>query len=216
MSELEITPGTGSGVAFHGEFPPDFITRQKSHRKPCSESFFWGEGADLSSPLGALWPNAGQARQTGGRLACPAFLRGSCSLKPLTPEGGNEQQAQRPLSSHPCYNLPTSTSSRTSLCVLFPFFSCRKMAVEFLAHERIWFEKFKYDEAERRYYEQMNGPLGGSSQQQQVKVCRRKLSTRACVSVRFPLGVLLFSKAPRAFCLQSWSCYAFPGRGCVK
>uniref|UniRef100_A0A493SZQ0 Elongation factor 1-delta n=1 Tax=Anas platyrhynchos platyrhynchos TaxID=8840 RepID=A0A493SZQ0_ANAPP len=41
------------------------------------------------------------------------------------------------------------------------------MAVEFLAHERIWFEKFKYDEAERRYYEQMNGPLGGSSQQQQ-------------------------------------------------
>uniref|UniRef100_A0A8B9ZY60 Elongation factor 1-delta n=1 Tax=Anas zonorhyncha TaxID=75864 RepID=A0A8B9ZY60_9AVES len=39
------------------------------------------------------------------------------------------------------------------------------MAVEFLAHERIWFEKFKYDEAERRYYEQMNGPLGGSSQQ---------------------------------------------------
>uniref|UniRef100_A0A493T4H1 Elongation factor 1-delta n=3 Tax=Anas platyrhynchos TaxID=8839 RepID=A0A493T4H1_ANAPP len=43
----------------------------------------------------------------------------------------------------------------------------KKMAVEFLAHERIWFEKFKYDEAERRYYEQMNGPLGGSSQQQQ-------------------------------------------------
>ncbi|XP_068528897.1 elongation factor 1-delta isoform X5 [Anas acuta] len=41
------------------------------------------------------------------------------------------------------------------------------MAVEFLAHERIWFEKFKYDEAERRYYEQMNGPAGGSSQQQQ-------------------------------------------------
>lgn len=40
------------------------------------------------------------------------------------------------------------------------------MAVEFLAHERIWFEKFKYDDAERRYYEQMNGPLGGSSQQQ--------------------------------------------------
>ncbi|KAI6075129.1 Elongation factor 1-delta [Aix galericulata] len=43
----------------------------------------------------------------------------------------------------------------------------KKMAVEFLAHERIWFEKFKYDEAERRYYEQMNGPAGGSSQQQQ-------------------------------------------------
>ncbi|XP_035175732.1 elongation factor 1-delta isoform X2 [Oxyura jamaicensis] len=43
----------------------------------------------------------------------------------------------------------------------------KKMAVEFLAHERIWFEKFKYDEAERRYYEQMNGPAGGSSQQQE-------------------------------------------------
>uniref|UniRef100_A0A8C6HHA5 Elongation factor 1-delta n=1 Tax=Mus spicilegus TaxID=10103 RepID=A0A8C6HHA5_MUSSI len=31
------------------------------------------------------------------------------------------------------------------------------MAANFLAHEKIWFDKFKYDDAERRFYEQMNG-----------------------------------------------------------
>ncbi|NXC48830.1 EF1D factor, partial [Penelope pileata] len=44
----------------------------------------------------------------------------------------------------------------------------KKMAVEFLAREKIWFEKFKYDEAERRYYEQqVNGPAGSSAPQQE-------------------------------------------------
>ncbi|PNJ07863.1 EEF1D isoform 6 [Pongo abelii] len=33
------------------------------------------------------------------------------------------------------------------------------MATNFLAHEKIWFDKFKYDDAERRFYEQMNGPV---------------------------------------------------------
>uniref|UniRef100_A0A8I3WYC5 Eukaryotic translation elongation factor 1 delta n=1 Tax=Callithrix jacchus TaxID=9483 RepID=A0A8I3WYC5_CALJA len=33
------------------------------------------------------------------------------------------------------------------------------MATNFLVHEKIWFDKFKYDDAERRFYEQMNGPV---------------------------------------------------------
>ncbi|KAM5315653.1 elongation factor 1-delta isoform 7-T11 [Glossophaga mutica] len=37
------------------------------------------------------------------------------------------------------------------------------MATNFLVHEKIWFDKFKYDDAERRFYEQMNGPVAGAS-----------------------------------------------------
>uniref|UniRef100_A0A2I3HGN4 Elongation factor 1-delta n=1 Tax=Nomascus leucogenys TaxID=61853 RepID=A0A2I3HGN4_NOMLE len=33
------------------------------------------------------------------------------------------------------------------------------MATNFLVHEKIWFDKFKYGDAERRFYEQMNGPV---------------------------------------------------------
>ncbi|XP_010000444.1 PREDICTED: elongation factor 1-delta isoform X2 [Chaetura pelagica] len=40
------------------------------------------------------------------------------------------------------------------------------MAVDYLVHEKVWFEKYKYDDAERRYYEQMNGPVGSSPRQQ--------------------------------------------------
>uniref|UniRef100_A0A452SZ22 Elongation factor 1-delta n=1 Tax=Ursus maritimus TaxID=29073 RepID=A0A452SZ22_URSMA len=40
------------------------------------------------------------------------------------------------------------------------------MATNFLVHEKIWFDKFKYDDAERRFYEQMNGPVAGSSRQE--------------------------------------------------
>ncbi|XP_009695729.1 PREDICTED: elongation factor 1-delta isoform X3 [Cariama cristata] len=40
------------------------------------------------------------------------------------------------------------------------------MAVDYFMHEKIWFEKYKYDDAERRYYEQMNGPVSSSSHQQ--------------------------------------------------
>ncbi|XP_054353398.2 elongation factor 1-delta isoform X2 [Pongo pygmaeus] len=42
----------------------------------------------------------------------------------------------------------------------------KKMATNFLAHEKIWFDKFKYDDAERRFYEQMNGPVAGASRQE--------------------------------------------------
>lgn len=32
-------------------------------------------------------------------------------------------------------------------------------------HEKIWFDKFKYDDAERKFYEQMNGPVTAGSRQ---------------------------------------------------
>ncbi len=35
---------------------------------------------------------------------------------------------------------------------------CRMTAAECLAQERIWFDKPRYDEAERQFYERMNGP----------------------------------------------------------
>lgn len=40
------------------------------------------------------------------------------------------------------------------------------MATNFLVHEKIWFDKFKYDDAERKFYEQMNGPVAGASCQE--------------------------------------------------
>ncbi|XP_028389549.1 elongation factor 1-delta isoform X3 [Phyllostomus discolor] len=42
----------------------------------------------------------------------------------------------------------------------------KKMATDFLVHEKIWFDKFRYDDAERRFYEQMNGPVAGASCQE--------------------------------------------------
>ncbi|NWV79226.1 EF1D factor, partial [Dasyornis broadbenti] len=43
----------------------------------------------------------------------------------------------------------------------------KKMAVDYFLHDKIWFDKYKYDDAERRFYEQMNGPMGSSSRQQE-------------------------------------------------
>lgn len=40
------------------------------------------------------------------------------------------------------------------------------MATDFLVHEKVWFDKFRYDEAERRFYEQMNGPVASASCQE--------------------------------------------------
>nr|XP_045000267.1 elongation factor 1-delta isoform X6 [Jaculus jaculus]XP_045000268.1 elongation factor 1-delta isoform X6 [Jaculus jaculus]XP_045000269.1 elongation factor 1-delta isoform X6 [Jaculus jaculus]XP_045000270.1 elongation factor 1-delta isoform X6 [Jaculus jaculus]XP_045000271.1 elongation factor 1-delta isoform X6 [Jaculus jaculus]XP_045000272.1 elongation factor 1-delta isoform X6 [Jaculus jaculus] len=40
------------------------------------------------------------------------------------------------------------------------------MATNFLVHEKIWFDKFKYDDAERKFYEQMNGPVAGTPRQE--------------------------------------------------
>ncbi|XP_058879022.1 elongation factor 1-delta isoform X4 [Acipenser ruthenus] len=47
------------------------------------------------------------------------------------------------------------------------------MSAEHLAEENIWFDKYRYDDAERRYYEQMNGPVSstpaGRTQTAQLK-----------------------------------------------
>ncbi|NWY71311.1 EF1D factor, partial [Erithacus rubecula] len=43
----------------------------------------------------------------------------------------------------------------------------KKMAVDYFLHDKIWFDKYKYDDAERRFYEQMNGPMGAPSHQQE-------------------------------------------------
>ncbi|XP_029404044.1 elongation factor 1-delta isoform X4 [Mus pahari] len=42
----------------------------------------------------------------------------------------------------------------------------KRMATNFLVHEKVWFDKFKYDDAERRFYEQMNGPVTSGSRQE--------------------------------------------------
>lgn len=39
-------------------------------------------------------------------------------------------------------------------------------SVDFLAQEKIWFDKPRYDNAERRFYEQLNG----SAQETQVHI----------------------------------------------
>uniref|UniRef100_G3S534 Translation elongation factor EF1B beta/delta subunit guanine nucleotide exchange domain-containing protein n=1 Tax=Gorilla gorilla gorilla TaxID=9595 RepID=G3S534_GORGO len=39
------------------------------------------------------------------------------------------------------------------------------MATNFLAHEKIWLDKFKYEDTERKFYEQMNGPVASASRQ---------------------------------------------------
>ncbi|NXI40848.1 EF1D factor, partial [Galbula dea] len=45
----------------------------------------------------------------------------------------------------------------------------KTMAADYYLHEKVWLEKYKYDDAERRYYEQMNGPgpAGGSARHQE-------------------------------------------------
>ncbi|XP_019337388.2 elongation factor 1-delta isoform X2 [Alligator mississippiensis] len=48
-----------------------------------------------------------------------------------------------------------------------PATEIKEMAANFLMHEKIWFDKYKYDDAERRYYEQINGPVASSSCQQE-------------------------------------------------
>lgn len=59
-------------------------------------------------------------------------------------------------------HVPSPPSQAVSVSPSLPN---RKMATNFLAHEKIWFDKFKYDDAERQFYERMNGPVAGSSRQ---------------------------------------------------
>ncbi len=46
-------------------------------------------------------------------------------------------------------------------------------SVDFLAQDKVWFDKLRYDEAERRFYERMNG----SSQPTQVTLHRLRVFT---------------------------------------
>nr|XP_060631960.1 elongation factor 1-delta isoform X3 [Anolis sagrei ordinatus] len=58
------------------------------------------------------------------------------------------------------------SSQHTTKASSEPESNIKKMAANFLMHEKIWFDKFKYDDAEKKYYEQMNGPACNSSGQQ--------------------------------------------------
>lgn len=65
----------------------------------------------------------------------------------------------------PAWGLWGGTPSSRPAVLASPPPPSRKMATNFLVHEKIWFDKFKYDDAERKFYEQMNGPVAGSSRQ---------------------------------------------------
>ncbi|NWT07229.1 EF1D factor, partial [Mionectes macconnelli] len=43
----------------------------------------------------------------------------------------------------------------------------KKMALDGFLHDKVWLEKHRYDDAERRFYERLNGPLGGPSRLQE-------------------------------------------------
>ncbi|CAO2601999.1 Elongation factor 1-delta [Lemmus lemmus] len=76
----------------------------------------------------------------------------------------------------------------------------RKMATNFLVHEKIWFDKFKYDDAERKFYEQMNGPVAaGSRQENGASVILRDIA-RARENIQKSLAGLkvMLPKSPEA------------------
>ncbi|NXW50074.1 EF1D factor, partial [Nyctiprogne leucopyga] len=58
-------------------------------------------------------------------------------------------------------------SQPTAYASSLPTPETKKMAVDNFLHEKIWFDKYKYDDAERRFYEQMNGPVSSSPSQQE-------------------------------------------------
>ncbi|XP_039240889.1 elongation factor 1-delta [Pipra filicauda] len=41
------------------------------------------------------------------------------------------------------------------------------MALDHFLHDKVWLDKHKYDDAERRFYERLNGPRGGSNRSQE-------------------------------------------------
>ncbi|XP_026638355.1 elongation factor 1-delta isoform X6 [Microtus ochrogaster] len=74
------------------------------------------------------------------------------------------------------------------------------MATNFLVHEKIWFDKFKYDDAERKFYEQMNGPVAaGSHQENGASVILRDIA-RARENIQKSLAGLkvMLPKPPEA------------------
>uniref|UniRef100_A0A2K5D2R9 Elongation factor 1-delta n=1 Tax=Aotus nancymaae TaxID=37293 RepID=A0A2K5D2R9_AOTNA len=55
------------------------------------------------------------------------------------------------------------------------------MTTNFLVHEKIWFYKFKYDDAERRFYKQMNRPVAGVSLQENGTIWKWRTSLHGVV-----------------------------------
>ncbi|XP_062987270.1 elongation factor 1-delta isoform X2 [Elgaria multicarinata webbii] len=76
--------------------------------------------------------------------------------------GNNKQESSR--MSETMLAKPSQPAARASSA---PEPNTKKMAASFLMHEKIWFDKFKYDDAEKKYYEQMNGPVRSPSSQQE-------------------------------------------------
>ncbi|KAK1172193.1 hypothetical protein AOXY_G4708 [Acipenser oxyrinchus oxyrinchus] len=56
----------------------------------------------------------------------------------------------------------TVEASMPGLAAPAPRQQANTMSAEHLAQENIWFDKYRYDDAERRYYEQMNGPVSST------------------------------------------------------
>ncbi|XP_041100501.1 eukaryotic translation elongation factor 1 delta b (guanine nucleotide exchange protein) isoform X2 [Polyodon spathula] len=56
----------------------------------------------------------------------------------------------------------TVETSMPGLAAPAPRQQANTMSAEHLAQENIWFDKYRYDDAERRYYEQLNGPISAT------------------------------------------------------
>ncbi|NXK42202.1 EF1D factor, partial [Piprites chloris] len=44
----------------------------------------------------------------------------------------------------------------------------KKMALDHFLHDKVWLDKHRYDDAERSFYERLNGPLGGPARHQEA------------------------------------------------
>uniref|UniRef100_A0A2K6UFL8 Elongation factor 1-delta n=1 Tax=Saimiri boliviensis boliviensis TaxID=39432 RepID=A0A2K6UFL8_SAIBB len=58
------------------------------------------------------------------------------------------------------------------------------IATNFLVHEKIWFYKFKYEDAERRCYKQMNRPVAGVSHQENSATPAETTASSSSTSLR--------------------------------
>lgn len=94
----------------------------------------------------------------------------------------NFHQSQTDSKSHPVLHQFTEGVCLVSLLQVSCVF-CRMTAAECLAQERIWFDKPRYDEAERQFYERMNGPT------QPKQVIYHLSISSMCANTTVPRGV---------------------------
>lgn len=141
---------------------------------PASHRCALGKGRTLGTPRGS-WPHFegrwswGQAVWGGNSEWCRRVLTSSVPGRepPVLCPGALVTRPRTGRACLPPWRLSCwkrRWCSPGHLNLSFP--SSRKMATNFLVHEKIWFDKFKYDDAERKFYEQMNGPAAGSSRQE--------------------------------------------------